>query len=366
MEPWYAIQEVNTITSPSLLIYKARVEENINAMIRLVESPLRLMPHVKTHKLQEIVQMQIDKGITKFKCATVAEAEMLAGAGAEEVLLAYQLVGPNIQRLLQLVQTFDNTKFASVVDDLHAAKDLGKTFHAADLNAYVYVDIDNGMHRTGIAVDKAFDLYRSLQSIDGLVIDGIHVYDGHIREQDIQQREIHCDQDFAPVMQLVESILEAGISAPKIIAGGSPTFTIHAKHPERICSPGTSLLWDEGYRKGLPEQPFLPAAVLLTRVISIPEAGKVTTDLGHKAVAAENTIDKRVKFLNLDRYEVLSQSEEHMVIATQNSLKVGDVLYAIPYHVCPTVALYQEAFVIENGKFAAAWQISARQRKITI
>ena len=90
--------------------------------------------------------------------------------------------------------------------------------------------------------------------------------------------------------------------------------------------------------------------------------------MGHKAIAAENAIDKRIRFLNLEHYELLSQSEEHGVLRVENwdKLQVGDVLYGVPYHICPTVNLYDEAYVVANGRSDKIWEISARKRKISI
>ncbi|MEJ2113270.1 MAG: hypothetical protein P8X62_06130 [Flavobacteriaceae bacterium] len=108
--------------------------------------------------------------------------------------------------------------------------------------------------------------------------------------------------------------------------------------------------------------------MVVSRVISKPEKGIITIDLGHKAIASENPIDKRVRFLNLDNYTLLSQSEEHGVLSVKDDSKigVGDVLYGIPYHICPTVNLYDDVSVISNGKKIDTWEISARKRKLTI
>src|SRR5699024_6507680 len=145
-----------------------------------------------------------------------------------------------------------------------------------------------------------------------------------------------AEKAFLPVKRLSGKITAAGYPQPVIIAGGSPTFTVHALNPEVICSPGTCLLWDKGYGDLLPEQKFLPAAVLLTRVISKPQPGILTVDLGHKSVAAENPIHKRIFFLNLDTYKVVAQSEEHLVVEVSEEAwqkhKVGDAFYGIPQH----------------------------------
>ena len=103
--PWYTVENVDEIPSPSLLIYPDRVEENIRRMIHVAGGVQRLRPHMKTNKLPEVIRMHLDQGITKFKCATIAEAEMIAACEAPDVLMAYQPVGPNVERFIELVQT---------------------------------------------------------------------------------------------------------------------------------------------------------------------------------------------------------------------------------------------------------------------
>src|SRR3954462_10617933 len=93
---WFAVANADDVPSPALLVYPDRVEENIRRMIRAAGGVERLRPHMKTNKLPEVIRMQMDQGITKLTCATIAEAEMVAGCGAPDVLLAYQPVGPNI------------------------------------------------------------------------------------------------------------------------------------------------------------------------------------------------------------------------------------------------------------------------------
>src|SRR5437868_4988251 len=117
---WHEVSNVAEIDSPALLVYVDRVEENIRRMIAMAGGPGRLRPHVKTHKLAEVVRLQMSSGITKFKCATIAEAEMVASRGAPDVLLAYQPVGPKAQRFAELIKKFPRTKFAAIADDAAA------------------------------------------------------------------------------------------------------------------------------------------------------------------------------------------------------------------------------------------------------
>jgi D-serine deaminase-like pyridoxal phosphate-dependent protein len=367
-QEWYQVNHPEEIDSPALLIFKDRVASNIQKMIGIAGDAERLVPHVKTHKMGEIVKMQVAAGIQQFKCATIAEAEMLAVAGAKNILLAYQLTGPKTSRYIALIKKYPGVHFASLVDNMESASILNNIASQEGIIAEVFIDVDSGMHRTGIAVDDTLvNLYIQLQSLKNIKPKGLHIYDGHINNENFELRKKQCEAEFKEVNKRVKEITDAGYPVPKLIVGGSPTFTIHALHKELYCSPGTCVLWDQGYDVTLTEQPFDFAAVLLTRVISKPVKGIITTDLGHKSVASENPISKRIFFLNLKEYKVHSQSEEHLEIEVKDweNIHVGDVLYGVPYHICPTVALYDEANIIESGNLIDKWNILARKRKIT-
>ncbi len=366
---WYKINNENELDSPSLLIYKERVESNIEKMIAIAGSAERLFTHVKTNKMPEVVKMMLEAGITKFKCATIAEAEMTAIAGGKYILISHQLVGPKIERLVHIRQKYPNVFFSSLIDCTDNADAHQTIFAKNNLVSDVFLDVNSGMDRSGHELDEnILALYKKLSSLTNLKIHGLHVYDGHLRATDFEERKHQINTGFVDVKHFLEAIKSEGLPKPIVIAGGTPAFTSHALREETFCSPGTCVLWDWGYGDKLPEQPFEYAALVLTRVISKPKKGLVTIDMGHKAVAAENPIDKRIRFLNLDDYELLSQSEEHGVLAVKNwdSVKVGDVLYGVPYHVCPTVNLFDEAYMVENKQVIETWQVLGRRRKITI
>jgi len=109
------------------------------------------------------------------------------------------------------------------------------------------------------------------------------------------------------------------------------------------------------------------AALLLTRVVSKPGANRLCLDLGHKAVAAENP-PPRVRVLELPDATAIVHSEEHLVVETPcaNEFRIGQCLHGIPRHICPTVALYSEAWVIESGAAHECWPITARARRLRI
>ncbi|HEY4206902.1 MAG TPA: D-TA family PLP-dependent enzyme [Puia sp.] len=364
---WYHITSTDQLDTPALVVYPERVKANIKLAIEMAGDPLRLRPHVKTHKSPEVTKLMLEAGIVKFKCATIAEAEMLAMAGAKDILLAYQPVGPKLQRFAALVCQYPDIEWACLTDNEEALHDMGGIFAAASLKMPVYLDLNIGMNRTGIAPGAAaFQLYRMAASLDGVEPVGLHAYDGHIRDVDYEQRKIKCDEAFAPVAALKLALKQAGFDDITVIAGGSPTFSIHCRRPDVECSPGTFIYWDKGYLDACPEQGFLPAALVVSRVISLPAAGKLCLDLGHKSIAAENELSRRVYFLNAPGWKPVGQSEEHLVVdaGEDDGHRRGDIVYGMPIHVCPTVNLYERAYTIEGGRLTGEWRNTARDKKI--
>lgn len=363
---WYKIKNAGEVTSPSLLIYPERARENIRRMIAIAGDADRLCTHVKTHKLAPLTRMQLDMGINKFKCATIAEAEMVASVGAKNILLSYQLVGPNVTRFIQLAKQFPEARFSTIADNEFSIQEISSAAAAAGMKIPLLLDLDCGMRRTGISAGpEAFELYRLMASLPGIEAEGLHVYDGHLADADLVEREKKCEAAFAPVATLREQLLKSGMPVPRVVAGGTPTFPIHARRRDVECSPGTCVLWDEGYGSRCRDLDFLHAAMVLTRVVSKPGVNRLCLDLGHKAIAAENP-HPRVIFPDLPDAKAVMHSEEHLVIETSQASQflVGDALYGIPWHVCPTVALHAEAVVIENGVATEKWPIEARKRHL--
>jgi D-threonine aldolase len=361
---WYEIENINELDSPALVVFPDRVKHNIQLAVDMVGYPDLLRPHIKTNKSPDVAKLMLDAGITKFKCATIAEAEMLAQCKAPDVLLAYQPLGPKLNRFISLIKKYPATRFSCLTDNIDAVNEQAAAFTSANLSVNIFIDLNVGMNRTGIDPgEKAIELAKHCRTLNGIKLEGLHAYDGHIRDVDFESKKERCDAAFKTVAALNDEL-----KLRTIIAGGSPTFSVHCKRKNVECSPGTFVYWDKGYTDLCPEQKFQTAAVLVTRVISIPASNKLCLDLGHKSVAAENEIGRRVYFLNAPGLKAVSQSEEHLVVETEKTTdhKTGDIFFGLPYHICPTVALYERVFIIEKGKVSGAWKNLARDRTISI
>ena len=367
MADWFTIDNIEEIDTPALVVYPGRVVQNIRKAISMVDDESRLRPHVKTNKTLEATELMLQAGITKFKCATIAEAEMLGMAQAPDVLLAYQPQGPKILRLIALTKKYAS-RFSCLVDNTATAHNLSDAAQHNNTVLNVFIDVNVGMNRTGVDPVECLKLYKYCSSLSGIHLVGLHAYDGHLHQPDFEVRTKACNEAFSKVEELLANISKAGLANPVIVAGGSPTFPIHAKRNHIECSPGTFIFWDKGYELTCAEQPFVPAALVISRIVSQPNPTTICLDLGHKSIASESELNKRVFFLNAPDFLYKGHSEEHLVVSVPegHSYKTGDVFYGVPYHICPTVALYERALIVKEYMCKGEWKIIARDRKITI
>ena len=365
--PDIPLSTLENLPSPALLVLLDRLERNIDKMLEIARGPERLRPHAKTHKMPDLIRLLESKGISKHKCATMSEAEMIARAGGRDILIAYPIVGPNLARLGRLIREFPETTFRAVVDDEQVARELAKIAAESERRLPTLVDLDVGQGRTGIAPgNKAFELCLLIESLPGLIFDGLHGYDGHLREVDPVARRRTARAGMSGLFALRDRLVRSGRDVPRVVLGGTPTFPAHAQwdEPNVECSPGTCVFHDAGYTSRFPDLPFEAAALLLTRVISRPRTGRVCLDLGHKAVAAD-PIGPRLTLLEVAGATLGPQSEEHLIvdIASSDRYPPGTPLLAVPTHVCPTCALHQVAYVLDSaGAHVATWPVSARDR----
>ena len=365
-EDWFKLKNTHEISTPSLVVFPKRILHNIKLMIEIAGGTESLRPHIKTHKMSEIIKMQIDNGINKFKCATITEAELLAKSGAKDILLAIQPTGKNISRFISLIEIYPESIFSTIVDNEYSLNEINNRAKEKKISVSIWLDINNGMNRTGVEPNnEACNIFQKIASASNLNAKGLHVYDGHIRESDYSVRKHLCDNAFSHVLDLKKNIEKKGILIDKIVAGGTPTFPIHAERENVEVSPGTSLLWDDRYGTAFEDLKFIHSAVLIGSIISKPSKDLICINLGHKSVASEMDFP-RLSFLNLKNTEQIGHSEEHLVVKCNESDKypVGMICYSIPSHICPTVPKFSKVLTVDEGEVIGEWKVSARDNMI--
>lgn len=370
MDTVFKLQDASAIISPALIYYKDTIVRNTQLAITIAGGAQRLWPHVKSHKMQKMVELQLALGICRFKCATIAEAEMTAVAGADHVLLAYPLIGPNIERYLQLVAAFPKTQFWAIGDDMGPLSLLSDAAVQKNRRLHTLLDVNMGMNRTGIPVQQVEALYEKAAQLPGLHLQGLHCYDGNHNNSDVEIRLQQVRDVDSQIKEIQNRLQAKQMECTTLIMGGTPSFPCHAALTDWFLSPGTAFLNDAGYHENLPDLSFEPAAAILTRVISHPAPGIFTLDLGHKGIAAD-PVGVRGVIAGFDKAHTLFQSEEHWVFEMNTGCEearppIGTVFYVIPTHICPTSALYPSVLVAQNGKVIEEWEVTARNRKISI
>lgn len=360
----YKIENIDLLDTPALVVYPSIVKRNIEQLIRLFNDVRQIRPHVKTHKTPEVVDLLLESGIRKFKCATIAEAEMLALAGAPDVLMAYQPVGPKVDRFMQLMVAFPACTFSCLVDNELSARQISKEASQLNATANIWIDLNVGMNRTGIAPDAAAkELMEFSSRLPHAKVVGLHAYDGHITDPDQYTRHHQAKKGFDTVINLANELAASGYPDLRIVAGSTPTITYYAQQLGVECSPGTFIYWDQHYQHLYPELPFKNAAVVVTRVISKPEPNRVCLDLGYKAISSESPAAERVDFPQHPDASVISQSEEHLLVEVKSAeLQNGNTVYGLPYHIGRTCNLYEGCAVVEGGRITDNWPHTARKR----
>jgi D-serine deaminase-like pyridoxal phosphate-dependent protein len=362
----YALHDTSLLVSPALIYYRDIILANTKRIIEMAGGAERLWPHVKSHKTEEMIRLQVELGITRFKCATIAEAEMTAKAGGKDIILAYPLVGPNVSRFLRLSADYGQAAFYAIGDDFRQLEILSTEAAKMGTTVNVLVDVDVGMHRTGVSFDKLEGFYEAVATLKGIALRGMHCYDGHLRESDFNERKAKVEEIDREVLKIKGSLEKKGLDCGLIVMGGTPTFPCRTGKDGMYLSPGTCFIGDWGYQKKFPDMDFSPGAALFTRVVSHPAEGSFTIDLGSKGIASDPA-GERGTIVGMEGAKTLFQSEEHWVLSLppgQPLPPIGSDCYVIPAHVCPTSALYPMIIVARDGEITGEWQVSARDRRI--
>ena len=347
----YRITDPDAVTTPAMLLFDDIVEHNIRSACELAGGSQNLFPHVKTHKSDAITRRQIAMGIRSFKCATGKELEMVLEAGAQKAILAYpQIQPPKVERLLDAVAAYPEAWIATIASSRGHVEMLGTIAANRKQPLAVMLDLDPGMHRTGIRVDdNAVALYRKIVAHPALEAAGLHCYDGHDSISDAGKREAAAQAHIRSLQWLRSEIETAGMPVPTIVAGGAYSFPYYSRSDGMYGSPGSFIYWDARCRSHMPDTPFQYAALILAQVVDRhQERGTFTTDLGYKSICADQPLDERVRLLGHDAAQLVMHSEEYGVFRLSGKLPdIGDYLLAVPWHIGPTTIRYPGSYLVD-------------------
>ena len=363
----YSVADPDALETPAMLLFQDMMDHNIRSVCDLVGGGQNLIAHVKTHKSESVARKQVEQGSSGFKCATLKELEMVLQAGASRAILSYpQCQEIKIERFCELTSSYPDAWIAAIVSSPFHFELLASVATRRKQSLRVMLDLDAGMHRTGIGFGPdATKLYQDINAHPFLQASGFHLYDGHDNYSDPVQREAEAKRHIGELQEYRRQIEAAGMPVPLVVAGGSWSFPYYARTEDMYGSPGTFIYWDAGYSSDMPDLPFRCAVLILTQVVDrYPDTGTITTDLGSKGISSDLLLEERAFLLGHDTAELVSQSEEHGVFRIQGELPaVGDYMLAVPGHICPTTIRYPGIHVIDtDGKVIDYYLHTARDR----
>ena len=359
----YLIENSDALITPALAIYPEIVDRNINATIRLLANdPNRWRPHVKTAKLGFIMRRMAERGILQAKCSTTIELATACAAGIKDVLLAYPVVGANALRVRELAEENPLVRVSVLAENPEQAAAWKRS------RVGVFIDVNPGMDRTGIEQDHIAAILEVARAIES-GFRGLHYYDGHVHAEALEERERLAHRGYDRLMEIVNALEREGVPVEEVITSGTPAFPCAATYAGfrdsrfvHRASPGTVVFSDATSLTQLPaEWGYQPAAVVVSTVVSHPRENYLTCDAGHKAVSADAGIPT-CTVAGHPGLTPLKPSEEHLPIEVKSGArpKIGESLYLIPRHVCPTVNNFDDALIIENHRVAAIEKVTAR------
>jgi D-serine deaminase-like pyridoxal phosphate-dependent protein len=369
-DPRYAVSGIEDVLTPALVMYPDVIVSNIDRTLDLLAGDAnRWRVHIKTAKLAHTLRMLVERGVRNFKCATTLELLTACRSGALDVLLAYPAMGANARRAQEIAEQFPGVRISALAENEAQVQQ----WHASRVG--IFLDINPGMNRTGIdqsQPDKIVELARAIAAA-GLAFRGLHYYDGQYGNLAEPERTQAAYRGYDHLLKLARDLDRSGLPVPEVVTSGTPTFPCSLAYEgfrrgsfiHRV-SPGTVVYNDASSLHQLPsEYGYCPAALVVTRVVSHPHPGIITCDAGHKTVSADAGVPTCV-VLGHPELTPLSPSEEHLPMAVQEGATapgIGEPLYLLPRHICPTVNNFDYALLVRNGTIESTESVSARGRE---
>jgi len=326
-----------------------------------------LRPHVKTHKIPDIAREQLEAGAAGITVAKLSEAEVMADSGIEDIFIAYPLVTE--AKIRQAVRLGERVRLVVGVDSLEGARRLSAV--AEGHTVEVRLEVDTGLRRTGVLHDEAVGLAGEIEGMGNLDLTGIYTYRGAVlggsKTLELEKAGLEEGQI---MVSLADQMREPGIRVDDVSVGSTPTAEYVAKvDGVTEIRPGTYVFYDRMQARlgacSLDEC----AAVVVCTVVSRPARDLAIIDGGSKTFATD--VAPGAEPLNLEGYghvvgypdAVLERlTEEHGMLSVNEgcNLEVGDTLQIIPNHICSTVNLHDEVYLLREDGVVEETRVAAR------
>ena len=326
------------LDTPALYVDLDVLERNIRRMQEQCRTwNVALRPHVKTHKIREIAQMQLDAGAIGITVAKLGEAEVLPG---EDVLVAYPLLKDKHARLRALAS---RRHVLVAVDSVQAARDLA--------GIPTLVEIDVGVGRCGVqSPQQALQVARACTDFQGILY-----WPSWLDEDGFRAA---CNQ----VDAVLDELAGAGFRANVVSGGSTPGAAKTPLIPRTTeIRPGTYVFYDaSSLETGCCTEADCALRVLTT-VVSTAVPGQCVVDAGSKTLSSDATVGSGTYGHVIDRpWTMRRLNEEHGYVEIEGRAALGEKVWVVPSHVCPTVNLHDEVWYGRNGRVEGTWTVTAR------
>lgn len=359
------------LNTPALVLDAAALDRNIERMAAFAAAAgVTLRPHAKTHKSAAIARLQIAAGAVGVCCAKLGEAEALAAEGIEGILITSPVVGTAaVERLVTLAA--QSPGLMAVADHRSAAAAIGAAAKAAGVDVTLLVDIDPGLHRTGVAsAEAAVELAQLIAAHEALTFGGVQYYCGaeqHIADYAARRQAIR--ERTGSLQEAIARLGAAGLEPALVTGGGTGSHAIDAELGVLTeLQVGSYVFMDRQYAEcALREEeprPFETSLVVDARVISANHPMLSTIDAGLKAFATEAGPPPILGGAAEDSvYRFMG--DEHGAILPPRGVApppLGSTVTLGAPHCDPTVNLYEAYHVVRGDTLEAIWPVTARGR----
>jgi len=347
------------VTTPGLLLDLDAARRNVLKMAdNFRELPADLRPHIKVHKSPQLSRLAIDAGAIGVACATAWEAQVMAEAGIEDVLVANQVVHPD--KVRALAETARAHRLTIAVDDARNIEQLSTAAEEAGVELEVLIEMDVGMGRCGVRNrEQALPLAELIAKLPSVRLRGMQGYEGHCMlepDRDVRLEEAHRAND--KLVDAVDFLATHGHSSEVVSGGGTGTWYITGAHPRITEVQAGSYALMDCFHGNLVPGGFEVAMTVLGTVVS-RQGNTVVLDCGRKSVGIDFVTPPLAAYPEaVIRY----YAEEHCLadFPGEPPLDLGDHAEVIPGYGPTTVNLYDVFHVIEDGVVTDIWPVTPR------
>jgi D-serine deaminase-like pyridoxal phosphate-dependent protein len=353
------------LDTPSVVVDLDVVEKNVQRMAdHARRSSVRLRPHCKTHKVPEIGRLQIAAGAVGISLAKTSEAEVFAGAGFDDIFLAYPVVGAEKGR--RLLALSDRIRLAIGVDSVEGAGSVSEVFRAAGRRIDVLLKVDCGYHRVGVAPDRAPEVAQRIAELPGIALRGVFTHAGqaYLAETRDEVQAI-ARREGEILVSAAESIRSRGVPVEEVSVGSTPT----ARGAMSVagvteCRPG-NYVYHDASQVSLGTCDVVDCAMtVLATVLSIPAADRVVLDCGSKTLSSDPLRPRPDGhgWILGRKSRIERLSEEHAVVRVERgeAFRVGEKVRVLPNHACVVSNLHDRIVLVRGDRVEGEWAVAAR------